>query len=871
MTELERIFHDALEVPPSHRAGFVENACRGNPELAAQIESLLRYHQEPTAQFAAAIEPAAAEFSATQHYSSLPPGTALGPYHIERKLGEGGMGAVYLAEDPRLHRKVAIKVIRHRLGDGGAARVRFHREARSAAALAHANIAVLHDFGETSGMPWLVMEYVPGWPLRSRLRDGPLGEALIRKYANQLASALEHAHSRGVIHRDIKPENILLTEDGNVKVIDFGIATMLRDPAHDPDSLGTPAYMAPELLSGSPASEACDVYSIGAVLYEMAYGIRPSSGSASTSSDQRNPSLSPALAAFIQRCLATEPSRRWPDAARLLAALRTLPEADPTPSVAIADLVNLSGDTAHDWLGTGIAETLAARFAKLPGVRVTSRARVRHAAKELDDPTAIGQSLEATHVITGSFQCIAKRVRIAITLTATTPGSVILAETVDGNYDELFDLQDRTAALVAGCLPRPGMAGPPVQPPADTRNMSAFEHYTKGRRLMWEMGPRSLTGAIAHFEQALELDPGYAHPRSALGTTYALLFLRTSNVEDVQRASVHLERAIAIDPELAEPYPWLAYVRIRKNDPEGAFAAGRKGVELQPDLPEAQYFCGGLHYMISESGGRVASGVKALAEAIRLQPRFHPAWILLGAAAAFGGRHDSAIRILSSAIELENWPELTYRFVGAHTLRATALLRQRRWSESRQCFEEAITALNHGPEHLYKECFLVLSACGLGDIALRLGEPTAALNHYRHGWRIVKESPRIAGSARLLLRAALGLSAAYVVQGETARARQLYEDCIEQLPSVSTTSTVTIECGLAQLHLCFAVAALRLGETQRAEAHLQSAAASQWQDLPWLLGDPELDPLRHTAPYRALVADLEAEPDWDAPVPDLPI
>ena len=812
MSELEHIFHEALELPEAAREEFIVRQCGNNLALAADVRSLLSYEQQPTAPFAAAIEPVAADLFAVR---ALQPGTMLGPFRIAHKIGEGGMGAVYHATDTRLHRDVALKILRHSLGNHTDALARFQREARAAAALSHPNIAMLHDFGESSGAPWLVMELIDGESLRAKLNAGPLTETNVLRYAGQLAEALVHAHSRGIIHRDIKPENLLIAQNGTLKVIDFGIADLVHDAAA-PSPFGTPAYAAPEVLTGQPLTEAADIYSAGIVLREMAAG-------------------RPILAAVIERCLAPDPATRFRNGARLAAALRAANgPAPPTgnTTVAIVDFTNLANDPAIDWLGAGIAETLAARLSKLRFVRVASRSA---------PPPA-----NARWVVSGSYQRSGEQVRVTPQLRATATGETLVAGAVDGHWAEIFSVQDRVAALLAHAIVNElgePLAHSPSAP--ETRSLVAYEHFARGRQHMYQMSAAALALAIQHFEEAIALDPDYALAYSALGTSCALRFLRTSSPADIQRASACLEQAIALDPELGEPYPWVANIRSRKNDPAGAFAAGRKGVELQPDLPEAHYFFGGLHYMLAEA--RLydsAIGIHALREAIRLQPRLHPAYLLLGALHSWRGEHAEAIPVLTEAIARETEVDLLYRFVGARTLRAVAYFRSGQWDLARAAFQDAFDSLTAGPEHLYRECFLVLSALGIADLDLRANDASSAIAHYRRAWRIVKESPRIVGSSRLLIRAAAGLAAAYAATGDAARARELVLDASQQLEAVAgQTASVTFECGLAQLHLSLASAYHRLGDDASASTHLGGAIDAGWSDLAWLGLDPELSPL----------------------------
>jgi MFS family permease len=339
---IERLFHNALTRPKAERRDFIEVSCEGDPELIREIESLLWHHDQGTTRFEGALRPVASDLlTSARERIDIHEGKVLGAYRIDYKLGEGGMGAVYAATDTRLDRRVAVKVVNWAFTGTLQERAGFLREARSAAALAHANIAVLHDVGETDEMQWIVMEYVAGVALRSKLHAGSLTDSAFLKYSVELSAALEHAHARGIIHRDIKPENTIITVDGNLKVIDFGLAMAIReDPAtsgtitNPRTFVGTIAYAAPELLSGGEASSRSDIYSAGVVMYEMACGQHPfadlrgrSLVAAILEGDRpavkaRNPDLAPSVVALIERCLSHEPAARYRDGAELAVALR---------------------------------------------------------------------------------------------------------------------------------------------------------------------------------------------------------------------------------------------------------------------------------------------------------------------------------------------------------------------------------------------------------------------------------------------------------------------------------------------------------------------------------------------------------------------
>ena len=896
---LEQIFDVAMALPEGQRPAYVAERCAGDPQLLLDVESLLLHADRQTGAMQHHVGPVAASLlQPSNSHPRLTPGTMLGPYRLQRVLGEGGMGVVYLAADTRLDRQVAIKTIGGASMSSPVAAAELLREARSAAALAHPNIAGLYDCGSTNDTPWFVMEYVTGVTLRTILHPEGLSEAEIVRHAIQIAAALEYAHARQVVHRDIKPDNILIADDGAIKIIDFGLAGAAQGMAKMAGSreplVGTLAYMAPELLLGNTATAAADIYSVGVVLYEMATGGHPWARvageewvSAILAGGREDPTRQltgthPRIAAVVRRCMALDPAQRYRDGAELAAALAGMTTAVPVATVrgrlrvVVLDFVNI---TAGDgWLGTAIAETVAADLSRLDSVSVATRRRVLEVTHRVGDPASdatvaveVGRKLAAQWIVSGTYQQSGNRIRVTPTLIDASTGSARPAGKVDGHVDAVFDLQDRVVATLLEALGIESVSRGGHTTLPDTRSLLAYEHYARGRQRLYQMDAASLGAAIQHFKLAVEIDPGYALAYAGLGTGYSLHFLRTSNPDDVARASDYLERATQIDATLGEPYPWLVNTRFRQNNPVGALEAAAKGVALQPDLPEAHYFCGGLHYMMAEHpqcDARMAPG--PLAESIRLQPRFHPAWLVLGATAMFLGQHAAAVTILSEAITLEQEPDLAYRFVGAHALRGIALARSGNWTAAGPALLDALEVLGRC-EHVYRDTFRALSSCVLGDVALRTGTPDQALAHYRHARRVIKDAARIAGSARLTIRADAGLAAAYAAAGDRARGRQLADQATGQLASVAAhTGTVTFECGLGQLCLSLAVAEVRLGRIDEAARLMGRARAFGWRDRVWLELDPELQPLQNHPVAARVLAELRAETLHQVPVPFRP-
>jgi eukaryotic-like serine/threonine-protein kinase len=628
---LDALFHAALALPEAARAGFLDTVCGEDPALRAELAALLSAHHESG--LLDRPPPALVEDPPTTPQappsSALPPGSRLGPYEVIGLLGAGGMGEVYRARDPRLGREVAIKRVRGSAPDADALR-RFDREARAVGALNHPNLLVVYDVGIEAGMPYVVTELLEGETLRHRLRCGqiPTDEAL--RLARDVACGLAAAHEKGIVHRDLKPENLFLTLDGRLKILDFGLAKRLAPSEGDETSwqqsltgvgliVGTLGYTSPEQLCGAAAEPRSDLFSFGAVLYEMLSGRRAFGGvtaleSLSAVLTQQPPPFGPGVAVaapveqLVRRCLAKRPEERPASVRELLATLDEamaeghtvtarntasgMRPAEPR-SLAVLPFLNLTGDAGEEYFCEGIAEELLHALGTVPELRVAARSSSFRFKGQEDAIRRLGHELRVDTVLEGSVRKAGERLRIAVQLVAVADSCHLWSERYDLAAGDVFAVQDEIASRIAAAL-RLRLSGgsPVVHRPA---NLDAYHLYLKGRYHWNKRHAGGLREGVRAFEQALEHDPLYARAWAGLADSYGLLGLSLYDVLPTQdampRAKAAALKALEIDPTLPEAYAALGWVRFHHDwDWGGAEHDFRRALELGPNIATTRHW-----------------------------------------------------------------------------------------------------------------------------------------------------------------------------------------------------------------------------------------------------------------------------------------
>jgi TolB-like protein/Tfp pilus assembly protein PilF len=598
---LSALFDAALARPDDDRAGFLSQACPDDADLRAEVEALLA-ENSGSGPLDQPLRPASG-------LSALAPGVRLGPYEIVGLLGSGGMGEVYRARDSRLGREVAVKRIREAAGQPDLRR-RFEQEARAAGALNHPNLLAVYDVGDALGMPYVVTELLEGATLRGRLADGPLPLAECLGQARQIAAGLAAAHDKGIVHRDLKPENLFVTRDGHVKILDFGLAKQVAPGSTDTKEpsltrtgfiLGTLGYTSPEQLRGEPADPRSDVFAFGAVLYEMLTGRRAFEGAtpverigATLHTDpsdlaERRPDAPAALVRLALRCLAKAPAERFSSAREVQKALEALAgdtgRAGAERSIAVLPFVNMSADPEQEYLCEGIAEELINALAKLEGLRVAARTSSFRFKGRADDVRRLAGELRVENVLEGSVRRAGDRLRITVQLVSAADGYHLWSERYDLQFADVFAVQDEIASRVVEALRL--RLGAPARAQRRPRDLEAYQLYLRGRYHWYQRHEGGLQEGARCFEQAVAKDPEYAEAYAGLADSYSLLGVFFFDVlpsrEAMPRAKAAALKAIELDPQLAEAYAALGWVRLHYDwDWPGAERDFRRALELDP-------------------------------------------------------------------------------------------------------------------------------------------------------------------------------------------------------------------------------------------------------------------------------------------------
>jgi len=654
----------------------------------------------------------------TQTHVVLTKGTTVGHYRIIEKIGAGGMGEVYLAEDTELNRKVALKFLPRHLSLDDDCRARFKREAQAAAKLSHPNIITIYEVGEHKGRPFFAMEHIEGQSLRDLAKGKGLPISEIADLAIQVCEGLSKAHRAGITHRDIKCDNILIDKDGKAKILDFGLARLQEASrlTRTGSVVGTMGYMSPEQIRGQAVDHRSDIFSLGVTLYEITTGQLPFKGENEAATvysvlneqpeplSKLRPEIPRSFESIITTALQKKPEKRYPNTEAMLADLRKFEKSEQVPalpstakrplvskqvgwgvalvvlilatitgglllkrwlgptevqatSLAVLFFENL-GTEDESYLASGLAEDLAMKLRNLAGFRVASSADIRRLNKKDLLAKDVASNLGVQYALGGSLLRRGERIRVNVELIDEKTGDVIWSEQFNRQFTEVFQFIDEVSQRIAQALEVHLIPAEQLalrEQPTDSPE--AYDHYLKGRHYYYNVTFRDNELAEREFERALQLDPDYPLALAGLADAYVQRYKERFDYDEywLDSSDVLIDRALQLDPDLAEAYESRAEVLLQEDNITGALEAAEKARGLRPDWDEPYVHLGNIY----EERGERSKALAMFDTALSLRQSVDA---LCGKGSIFQtrGQMDSAKAVYQAAQELNPYHDSPY-------------------------------------------------------------------------------------------------------------------------------------------------------------------------------------------------------------------
>jgi serine/threonine protein kinase/Tfp pilus assembly protein PilF len=727
--QVSELFQSALRLEPQERILYLNDACGNNDALRRQVKSLLAAYGD--ADGSGFIDVPAVEAAARMLIEEgAITGEVAGRYRIVKRLGTGGMGEVYLADDMTLKRPVAIKVLLAETAQDKDRIRRFVQEARAASSLNHPNIITVYEVGDFKGSRFIATEYIKGETLRDKLGGEPLPLPVVLDIAVQVAAALAAAHDAGIIHRDIKPENVMVRADGFVKVLDFGLAK-LSDRSYEADEIrtvgpesetrdqfqtkagtvmGTAAYMSPEQARGQHVDGRSDIWSLGVLIYEMAGRKQPFGGDTlnDTIADILRtepapiPGVPPEFERIIDKALKKNAEDRYKQVQHLLIDLRefkqdlefaaklersgspspatysvqrTATKSIPKTTIAVLPFVNDSGNVDNEYLSDGITESLINSLSRLPNFTVKARSSVFHYKGRDVSPQLIGNELTVKAALFGRVTQFNDLLTIGLELVDTKSGDRIWGEIYDRKHADLVSLQTeitRDVAYKLGARLSDAEGHRATKP--ETVDPEAYQLYLQGLYHLNKRTAEDIRASITLFEQATEKDPAYAKAYASLAMAYGILRPYSAKLtrDEVRELGLKRDAAVLRAQQLDDSLPDVHSVLATSYDDAWDFAASeneyKRALELDPNSSTAHAF-----YSLSLTWrARYEEAVSEITKAYELDPFSRSIAFNLGARLAEARRFEEGIAQYKRVLEMEPDHPLTHSLL-AQALDATGM------------------------------------------------------------------------------------------------------------------------------------------------------------------------------------------------------
>ncbi|MEJ2545106.1 MAG: protein kinase [Calditrichaceae bacterium] len=566
-------------------------------------------------------------------------------YKILEKLGEGGMGVVYLAEDTKLDRRVAIKFLPHHISSNSDERKRFEIEAKAAAALNHPNIATIYAIEEFDTDIFIVMEYIDGEELKDYLIHNKLSVEKALELITKIAEGLKSAHENNIVHRDIKPANIMITNSEKVKIMDFGLAKLASSAyvTKEGTTIGTIAYMSPEQANSTKVDHRTDIWSMGVILYEMLAGQLPFKGDFDQAIiysilNEETESIAAIrddvpikLEQVLNKLITKDKKLRYQNVSEFLDDLRTIKQKDEKlnnseqeKTIAVLPFENISPDQETDYFADGLAEELIINLSKIKEVKVVARANSMQYKGTQKDINTIGKELGVRFIMSGSVRKFKDDLRISVQMIEVKEGIQLWGETYKGTLADIFDIQEKVSKEIVDALM---VKLSPVEEvelsKRSTLNAEAFDCYLRARNFLYNRTRSNLDFAILLFQKAVELDARFAAAYAGLGEAYGTMY------RDFDREEKWLDKALEVslkalmyDASLSEAYASLALAYFGKNELDQALTSSKKAIELDSNNVNAYWILSRIYH----SSDRDKDAVEALETLIKIDPHFLAAY-----------------------------------------------------------------------------------------------------------------------------------------------------------------------------------------------------------------------------------------------------